>query len=603
MKVIQLGAQEARAQEYVRLLLSEQKDPREIPFPEEVGTWEDILLTLQTIASSGYVSGGYETSHRFVEKTLKSFIDDKPELAILFPTTTLVVEKKGGAPPLVAMTYIDDNGDEVTVNAYLDPKEGDSARSFLDEYIKFSSKWAPRGHFLFHEGAAIFLLSAIAKRRIYIPFGKGDYTSLYISFAADSSKYTKSTVLDLAEETLRACGWGWLPWGQKMTPEYLYKKASGILPDDYDSLPKEKQHDVYEQLKWAGQRCHIVDEWGGDLASMANPNSPRRTLHDMLLKWDRGVPFDSNDAITSGEKKIWRPYMPILAAFTPENFKVMISNKGNSDLWSTGLNSRIAFLTPPGDKASLAPWPDEEWVGVPSGIKDRLHAFDTLLARKGEPVPELNPIMDKKGNATGLYKIEYNVFPTNTTTIRGNVVRAYREYDNHMLVMINNQDLHIPKDLHSWYRRASAKAIRIAALLAWMENGGILELSHWIAAQTIVERWREAVHAFHEAISELEITREKKQETGLVSIATKKGGWCTMTDFQQRSGMSIEQIRKHLQALCEVGKFRRVELEQPSRGPRIEDPALYGLPIYDIPEKYMNRVKEPKKEEEVSVEK
>src|SRR6185369_9706921 len=128
MKVIQVGAQEARAQEYVRLLLNEQKDPREIPFPEETGAWEDILNTLQTIAASGYVSGGPDAAHRYVEKTLKSFIEDKPELAILFPTTTVVVEKKGGAPPLVAMSYIDDNGDEVTVNAYLDPKDGDSAR-------------------------------------------------------------------------------------------------------------------------------------------------------------------------------------------------------------------------------------------------------------------------------------------------------------------------------------------------------------------------------------------------------------------------------------------------------------------------------------------
>lgn len=602
VKVYQIDEAGIQAREFLDALLHGDSDPRELKLPTQAGAWEEILYSIHLAAVSGWVNGGASMAHLFAEKTFKELASRNQELAMLIASDIAETKKseQGTAPPLTELKYTDDSGVERTINAYLDPVRGNSARKYLDAYIAWSAEYAPRGHYLFHEGAALFVASALAKRRIRIPILQGQHTGLMIAFAAESGRYTKTTVMNLAELALKECGQAWLEWPKKLTPQMLFKYAAGQMFDKYDALPEAQQRERDIQLNYCGQRCYVKDEFGADLVAMANPNSIRRPFHDLLLTWDGYPEYDDDFAFSSGEKRVYRPYIPLLVAFTPENFK-NVTGKGYSDLWQTGLNSRIAFLTPPGKTFSLAPFPKEPCSGLPNAIRQKLLYFDKLLSERGGGPAIVNkvPLLNKKDEPTGDYTIEYVHFPICDTTIHREAFEAMQRYSDHLTVMINLPELNIPKELHPWYRRAQDKAIRIAALLAWLENDGVVELVHWIAAQAIVERWRYAVHEFYDQISDqVEPTREKKQELSVLGKLEKSDGWCTFAELLNSCGMSTEQLQRLLQILIESGRIVKHEVKQPTRGPRMPEPFIYGIPAYGIPKKWASRIKEEAQKEE-----
>jgi hypothetical protein len=87
---------------------------------------------------------------------------------------------------------------ELPATAKVDEERAAEASIFLDDYIAFSHRWAPRAFTGFHEGAALFALSTTAAHRVKIQLGpRGVYTSLYMAFAARTSLYTKSTCVDI----------------------------------------------------------------------------------------------------------------------------------------------------------------------------------------------------------------------------------------------------------------------------------------------------------------------------------------------------------------------------------------------------------------------
>lgn len=597
MKSVRIEEDAIKARQFIDKLLHGETDPRELQFPEGLDAWEEVCYAVHQNSIIGYEEGGLVKAHQFAQKVLETIIKRNPEVSELVqPDSQKENAKKNSAPPLLPVVHIDPvTGEKRAINAYFHPDGGKDARTFLDEWIKFSAYWAPRGHFLFHEGSALFLLSALAMRRIMLPYQTGLHTGLMIAFAADSGKYSKSTVIRLVELAFKDIGMGWLPIPKKMTPQMMYSKAAGVVPKNYDQLPLTQKEEFDRQVKVAGQRPFIRDEFGGELAAMANISSNRQPLHQLLLNWDSYMDFDDDFAFSSGEKRVYRPYIPLLVAFTPENMK-NITGKGNSDLFQTGLLARMAVLTPSGEDFSLAPMPEGLCEHIPDTLRKRLLQFHERL---GMPDVVLTPITNKKGEATGEYFTEFLSFQEKYTRIKSDVFVAQQNYSDHLTVMINDRSLNIAKDLHPWYRRAADKALRIAALLAWIEDDGVITLTHWIAAQTIVERWREGIHNFYEQISELEITTEKRQEDRLETALNKCGGWCSMSELrQQMSTISTERIKRMLDVLLSTGTVLKREVEQPKRGPRLEEPFIYGFATCAYPKKWVDRVIEPKPGEE-----
>ena len=79
---------------------------------------------------------------------------------------------------------------ELPASAKVDHERAAEASIFLDDYITFSTKWAPRAYAGFHEAAGLFTLSTTAARRVKIAFGPhGVYTSLYMALARARRSY------------------------------------------------------------------------------------------------------------------------------------------------------------------------------------------------------------------------------------------------------------------------------------------------------------------------------------------------------------------------------------------------------------------------------
>jgi len=61
---------------------------------------------------------------------------------------------------------------ELPKSSQISEKEGESACTWLDDYIHHSKLWTPRGFEWFHEGCGLWVLSVVAARRILVHMGK-----------------------------------------------------------------------------------------------------------------------------------------------------------------------------------------------------------------------------------------------------------------------------------------------------------------------------------------------------------------------------------------------------------------------------------------------
>lgn len=582
-----LGEEAVRARNFIELLLDATENPNTLAVPENVGVWSEIVFIIHQHAIIGYMQDGLKGAKRFAEKAIEGLSIANPELITLVGKIETEINPGWLAPKLKPITFTDNSGVEKTIDPVIPASLGKPVRKFIDSYMEYSARWAPRGHALFHEGAAIFILSAVAKGRIHIALQTGYDTHFYLVFAAETGKFTKSKTLKVAEEFLERAGMGWLLMSANQTTAYFYQMGSGYVPDNYDTMPESQQTQWYKQICFCGQRSIVSDEFGASLANMATGADLHKSgFNEVFLQWDNLLKSFSAPTVSGGARTIDNPYINLLAAMTPENYR-SLANRKASDIWKTGLIPRFVMLTPPSDEFSMAPWPLGTF-SVPEDLIEAITDFDTRL---GKVEAEFEPIIDKKNKPTGSYRSYRTELPRNTAEIPEDVWGAFQNYSDALTVMCNQQDTYnIPKDLHGCYGRMAEKAMRIAHLLAWMESKGKLDIRHWAAAQDIVERWRNSMHEFYYQTVNVEITVEKKHEEQLTRILERKGGWANMAELRQSTGMSTEQLTRMLSALVEKDVIARYPLEQAKRGPRSKESAIYGLKTFKIPKKWIDRI-------------
>jgi hypothetical protein len=101
---------------------------------------------------------------------------------------------------------------------------------------------------------------------------------------------------------------------------------------------------------------------------------------------------------------------------------------------------------------------------------------------------------------------------------------AYNAYDDDLLHSAQQNNL---PDLDSSYARLAEKALRVAMLVASLENGNHVELSHWSLGYAIAEQWRANLHTLYDQLNAntpppaKEPAAEIKLEDRLVAIVRK----------------------------------------------------------------------------------
>jgi hypothetical protein len=427
---------------------------------------------------------------------------------------------------------------------------GRDACPWLDEYITFSRQWSPRSYDGYHEACALWLLSTIAARRVVLHLGKKRYTNLYMVLVGRTSLWAKSSGADIASDCIRAAGLTSLLAPDESTPQALIKDMAGHVPQDFDELPLEKQTRTRQRLAFAAQRGWYYDEFGQKLNAMMREGSAMADFRGLLRRLDDCK--EEYESITIGRAAdvLEKPYLALLANMTPADMAPHA--RKNGALWGDGFFARMGFICPPRDEPlPTGRFPKGERIIPPSLIMP----LQEWHKRLSVPQVELRERIDAKGNGTGLYDANVTPLPASIVTMGEGVYDAFYRYDEALRELAQaNENM----DLDGNYARLSEKALRIAMLLASLDNNDVIELRHWARAQQIAERLRCSLHHLIETVQHESEASQASQLEDKVLRAIERLGATTIRDIRRHAlkSVSTEELEHVLDSLERSGQVR-----------------------------------------------
>jgi hypothetical protein len=198
-----------------------------------------------------------------------------------------------------------------------DASLGASASPRLEAMIAFGMEWLPQSPREFHEAAALWILSIIAARRVRIANGRRRaYTPLYIALVARSTFYAKTTAADIARDTIKDAGLGFLLAPNRATPQALHQSMSFKVRSDYHEMDYNTKFLEDKKLAFAAQRGWWYDEIGGLFQSMMDRGGHHAGFHSLLRDYYNCPDEDEDLTIYQGFTKVIKPYLAILGTMT-----------------------------------------------------------------------------------------------------------------------------------------------------------------------------------------------------------------------------------------------------------------------------------------------
>ena len=486
---------------------------------------------------------------RAIERTITTLQRTNPALADLLdahesePETAVVTESESLIPPLP---------DGITFA----PEVSQGASPWLDLYEHYSREVSPEGYNDFHPACGLWVLSTVAARRVYVPLSKRIYTPLAIALTARTSLFAKTTTAGAAITVLQRAGLSWLLGDDETTPQKLLADMAGCLPANYGDLDEEQQARVRLRVAMSGQRGWYYDEFGQAITAMMKVNGPMADFSGLLRRLDDCRDTYSYSTRTHGQEVIDKPYLALLANMTPADLRAY-ADKGNG-CWRDGFWARFAFITPPEHAFKNVTFAREE-VPMPALLQDNLRRWH---ARLGVPTLSITAIQDEKGKDTGRYRVERGALPEQPCQIES---EAYRAYDRYRLALRELVAKSSNQDLDGSYTRLSDRALRIAALLASLENGDHIELRQWAKAQDIAEMMRRNLHELYHQVN-TQHEHSCLEDILLDYLKTLQGKSVTIRDLRRLGPSDLrnqksEVIRHEMENLIRSGIVVRTHLE------------------------------------------
>jgi hypothetical protein len=447
----------------------------------------------------------------------------------------------------------------------LDPQLAEKASAWLADYCAFSTRWSPRAFDGFHVGVGLFVLSAVASRRVVLPLGGPRYTNLFIALACRTGLWAKTTTAKIGLQTLEAAGLAYLLAPDDASPQAFVQSLVARVSERWAKLTPEAQERERQRLAFAGQRSWFYEEFGQQVAAMMRQSGFMADFRGLLRRFDDCPPEYRYATVGRGLDVVERPYLAFLANITPADLKPYAHRGAN--LWGDGFLARFAFITPPEHNRGRGRFPQGERV-VPAEVLTPLQAWHERL---GIPLVTITLVgAGKDGEPTGGHRVEVMPTAPETCTLGADVFEHYYAYHDALLDLA--LALNLP-DLDGSYVRFAEKALRVAMLLASLENGGVIELRHWAKAQEITEEWRLGLHRLYEQINLAEAPLEK-QLTEKILRQIAEHGPLTMRELTQRIwDLSAEMAKSLLKELVAAG-----ELEEAPAGKTTR----YRLPTADV---------------------
>lgn len=465
---------------------------------------------------------------------------DDPRLELLRPASMRQSTPRKKPAPLTAYVPPLDKA------AHLPEGIERDACPWLDRYIQFSKYWSPSGYPGFHEAIGLWVLSTIAARRICLPLGaKMQYTPLYIALTARSGIYAKSETASVGVRVVRDAGLGYLLAGDNYTPQSFIKSMTGVVPADYERASDKTRAWIDLSVAFSAQRGWFFDEFSQLIDGMRKKSGHMGEFSGILRRI-----YDCQDSYTSstierGEEKVADPYLAMLVNMTPADLRS--SGKRGSDLWGNGFFGRMAFIGPDKQGVLKGRMPNERF-NIPADILMPLHHWHERLG-----IPAVSIEQDR--DVPSKYYVERGNFPENEVVFDKGVFDAFYAYRDALSDLVDTSD---EMDLDSNYARFAAKSLRIAMLVASLENNGIISMPIWALAQSITERWRANLHAIFAQINEASPSFGESLENRVIGIVERwherEGKLPTMRNIRQNiSGVPSKDLTQMIESMVRTG--------------------------------------------------
>jgi hypothetical protein len=455
----------------------------------------------------------------------------------------------------------------------LDEAKSSGVRVWLDEFAAWVRHWYPFVHPLYAEAAGVWALSALTARRLVLKdMGKRIYPMLYVMLFAESS-VGKTTSAEMAQLLIESLGLNELIVTGQVTPQAFVAESSGkILPkDNYDDITPSDEEALMRRLRYAGVRAQVRDEFGQELANMYSPNGVYKENKRILLQWYGGGAKDGYSSQSNGSNGVSNPYMPMLGCGTFDN----VSDVLNKGCYKDGLMQRFATLGLPEQPYVRHPRVRGE-VFVPSSVLQPAHDF---VARLGEPEIHIEGETTKKGSTK--YYAVVDRFPEHAVSITDEARNLHDNYEDFLLRCAGDKLIH--KDLIPCYRRMGDRNLRVAILIAWIGNGGDIDVRVMNAAMHISERWRKASHVFYDEVTKSSFTPDKSVEDKVIRLLerqknTENPVWLPISTIANRTRTDIGKVQRILDSLLSAGV-----LETPVESVKRKETLLYALEGTPVP--------------------
>ena len=429
--------------------------------------------------------------------------------------------------------------------AQLDPALSQNACPWLDDYVAFSERWAPRAYAGFHRAVGLWLLSTVAARRVRLSMGGERFPSLYISLCARTSLFTKSTVAKVAIETLRAAGLSHLLAADDATPQAFIRAMTRKLPADYKDRDEAGKARAVRRLAFAAQRGWWYEEFGQKVAAMMKDGGFMADFRGILRRFDDCPDRFEYSSILRGDDVVEQPYLSLLTNLTPADLKPY-AGKG-APLWGDGFWARFAFVTPPPDaQRPRGRWP----VGamqIPRDLYEPLRRWHEAL---GIPDVSVDETTDKNDVVVHA-EVTVSELTTTDCLLGPGVFEAFYTYLDALLDLAAAMP---SQDFDGNYARLPEKALRVAMLAASLENDNRIELRHWALGQEVAEQWRAELHNLAASLQgDVQESRTSDVEQR-VQATIKRLGKATVNDLRRHvRGLSVEEIERSCEALVRIG--------------------------------------------------
>jgi hypothetical protein len=540
------------AREYVQAFRNGQAEQALKTRPASFGVWESPIAAIENVHFRSH--GDMKAVNGAIDTLCKA---NDALATLLRPEPTLddieIAEEPSDMPPLPA-------------SVQLPPTLARGACRWLDTYVDFSRKASPEAYDDYHVFCGLWVLSTVSARRVYLQLRrKKIYGNVMIALCGRSSLFAKSTTASVAKDVLYEAYLSHLIGPDRTSPSKLLSNMSGSrVPVDFGDWSIENQEFFKKKLALSGQRGLIFDEFGKFVQGMLRKGSTTSDFAEIFLSLDACPPTYGQDTHARNAEPIQKPFLSLLGAMTPANLKE--NAKSGADFWTDGFWARFSFVAAPSDAAEDNPLTPDE-LPVPDELVSALKQWHQDL---GVPFADVEEMTDEKGERTGKYRIVRDELPETACSISQEAWQAWKTYRSALKAMTKKFG---HDDFDASYQRLSETALRIAVLIASLENDGRIELRHWAKAQELAELLRKNLHELYRQVNRNDYQSEtsKLEESILNKMQTlrdKGVDGITVAQLKSRyfKNTSVKMLNDIMENMTKAGILSRKTTDHAVKG-------------------------------------